>query len=50
MREGGLAGRSKAPREEIALKEECHEYVTVSSGNRGVVYEEDALYVNVPRK
>ena len=49
MREGGLAGRSKVPREEIALKE-CHEYVTVSSGNRGVEYEEDALYVNIPRK
>ena len=49
MHEGGLAGRSKAPREEIALKE-CLAYIptAVSGGNRGVEGEGGALYETVP--
>ena len=45
---GGLAGRSKAPREEIALKE-CPAYIptAVSGGNSGVEGEGGALYETV---
>ena len=47
--EGGLAGRSKVPREEIALKE-CPAYIptAVSGGNRGVEGVGGALYETVP--
>ena len=49
IREGGLAGRSKVPREEITLKE-CPAYIptAVSGGNRGVEDEGGALYETVP--
>ena len=49
IREGGLAGRSKVPREEIALKE-CPAYIptAVSGGNRWVEGVGDALYETVP--
>ena len=49
IREGGLAGRSKVPREEITLKE-CPAYIptAVSGGNRWVEGVGGALYETVP--